>query len=87
MSYILILLLELFYIDINSGVICVKISFDRENVDIYILIVIVIDRDCNIVDCRLLFVNVIVILIDVNDNDFVFFFDYYKVSVLKFIKM
>lgn len=86
-SYTLTPLSVPFYIDTNSGVIRVKTSLDRENVDTYILTVTATDRDRNIADRRSSSVNVTVTLTDVNDNDPVFFPDHYKVSVLKFIKM
>lgn len=68
-----------FYIDTNSGVIRVKTSLDRENVDTYTLTVTASDRDPNIADIKTSSVNVTVTLTDVNDNDPVFSPDHYKV--------
>ena len=69
-----------FYIDTNSGVIRVKTSLDREDVDIYSLTVTASDRDPNIADIKTTFVNISITLTDVNDNDPAFFPDHYKVG-------
>ena len=68
-----------FYIDTNSGVIRVKTSLDREDVDTYSLTVTASDRDRNIADIKTASVNITITLTDVNDNDPVFFPDHYKV--------
>ena len=68
-----------FYIDTNSGIIRVKTSLDRENVDTYALTVTASDRDPNMADIKSSSVNVTVTLTDVNDNDPVFSPDHYKV--------
>ena len=68
-----------FYIDANSGVVRVKTSLDREDVDTYSLTVTASDRDPNIADMKSSSVNVTVTLTDVNDNDPVFSPDHYKV--------
>lgn len=69
-----------FYIDTNSGVIRVKTSLDREDVDTYSLTVTAGDRDPNIADIKTASVNVTVTVTDVNDNDPVFSPDHYKVT-------
>ena len=69
-----------FYIDTNSGVIRVKTSLDREDVDTYSLTVTASDRDPNIADIKTTFVNISITLTDVNDNDPAFFPDHYKVG-------
>ncbi len=68
-----------FYIDTISGIIRVKTSLDRENVDIYTLTVTASDRDPNIADKKSSSVNITITLTDVNDNDPVFSPDHYKV--------
>ena len=68
-----------FYIDSNSGIIRVKTSPDRENIDTYTLTVTASDRDPNIADIKSSSVNVTITLTDVNDNDPVFSPDHYKV--------
>ena len=68
-----------FYIDTNSGVIRVKTSLDREDVDTYSLTVTASDRDPNIADIKTTSVNITITLTDVNDNDPVFSPDHYKV--------
>jgi len=69
-----------FYIDTNSGVIRVKASLDREDVDTYALTVTASDRDPNIADIKTASVNITVTVTDVNDNDPVFSPDHYKVT-------
>ena len=69
-----------FYIDTNSGVIRVKTSLDREDVDTYTLTVTASDRDPNIADIKTASVNITATVTDVNDNDPVFSPDHYKVT-------
>ena len=69
-----------FYIDANSGVIRVKTSLDREDIDTHSLTVTASDRDPNIADIKTTSVNITITVTDVNDNDPVFFPDHYKVT-------
>ena len=79
MTYSITPLSAPFYIDTNSGVIRVKTSLDREDVDTYSLTVTASDRDPNIADIKTASVNITITLTDVNDNDPVFSPDHYKV--------